>query len=99
MSRFVDPSTGEKVDPALRPRSLKEFVGQANIVQNMQVYIKAAQGRGEPLDHILLAGPPGLGRTWSRTRSRRSRTSSQFLDQVQDKVQDLVQTFFDENNF
>lgn len=63
MSRFVDPSTGEKIDPALRPRSLDEFVGQSNIVQNMRVYIQAAQGRGEPLDHILLAGPPGLGKT------------------------------------
>ena len=63
MSRFVDPSTGEKIDPALRPRSLDEFVGQSNIVQNMRVYIKAAQGREEPLDHILLAGPPGLGKT------------------------------------
>ena len=63
MSRFVDPANGEKLDPALRPRSLDEFVGQANIVQNMRVYIQAAQGRGEPIDHTLLAGPPGLGKT------------------------------------
>jgi len=64
MERVVDPSElEERHDPALRPRSLDEFVGQPKIVANLRVYIRAALGRGEPLDHCLLAGPPGLGKT------------------------------------
>ena len=63
MTRLVDPTTSEAHDPALRPRNLREFVGQTRIVDNLRVYIKAALQRGEPLDHVLLAGPPGLGKT------------------------------------
>ena len=47
----------------LRPRTLDEFVGQAVIVDQLQVSIEAAAARGEALDHVLLAGPPGLGKT------------------------------------
>ena len=47
----------------LRPRSLGEFLGQNKIKQNLDVFIKAAQKRDEPLDHMLLSGPPGLGKT------------------------------------
>ncbi len=50
-------------DPALRPRSLDDFVGQRRIVGNLRVYIRAARERGDALDHVLLAGPPGLGKT------------------------------------
>ncbi len=50
-------------DPALRPRTLDDYVGQERVCDNMRVYIKAALGRGEPLDHVLLSGPPGLGKT------------------------------------
>ncbi|MCB9673680.1 MAG: Holliday junction branch migration DNA helicase RuvB [Alphaproteobacteria bacterium] len=50
-------------DPALRPRTLEEYVGQRKIVDNLRVYIRAAINRGEALDHVLLAGPPGLGKT------------------------------------
>jgi Holliday junction DNA helicase RuvB len=50
-------------DPALRPRDLGEFVGQARIVENLRVYVRAALKRGEALDHVLLSGPPGLGKT------------------------------------
>jgi holliday junction DNA helicase RuvB len=47
----------------LRPLSFVEFGGQRNIVENLKVFVKAAQQRGEPLDHVLLHGPPGLGKT------------------------------------
>lgn len=50
-------------DPALRPRNLTEYIGQRKIVDNLQIYIRAALNRGEALDHMLLAGPPGLGKT------------------------------------
>jgi Holliday junction DNA helicase RuvB len=55
---------GEQVfDQTLRPRSFDEFVGQDKIVKNMKVFIQAANERGENLDHVLLHGPPGLGKT------------------------------------
>lgn len=58
-----EPSGNENHDPAMRPRSLDEFVGQPRIVDNLRVYIRAARKRGESLDHVLLSGPPGLGKT------------------------------------
>jgi Holliday junction DNA helicase RuvB len=57
-----DDSDGS-LDQALRPRSFDEFVGQSALLENLRVYIRAAQGRGEPLDHVLLSGLPGLGKT------------------------------------
>lgn len=48
---------------ALRPRRLIEFLGQATVRANLQVALTAAKGRGEPLEHVLLSGPPGLGKT------------------------------------
>jgi holliday junction DNA helicase RuvB len=62
MSRIVDPLPMTE-DPALRPRNLDEYVGQSTVVENLKVYIKAAKARGEAMDHVLLAGPPGLGKT------------------------------------
>lgn len=50
-------------DRTLRPNSLTEFVGQDKIVENLKVFIAAARQRGESLDHVLLTGPPGLGKT------------------------------------
>jgi len=47
----------------LRPRTLGEFVGQTKVKENLAVFIEAAKRRGEPLDHVLLYGPPGLGKT------------------------------------
>ena len=48
---------------SLRPRLLKEYIGQKKAKENLEVFIKAAKMRGEPLDHVLLHGPPGLGKT------------------------------------
>lgn len=61
--RLVDPSFAEPHDPALRPRTLAEYVGQEGVTRNLEVYIRAAMQRGEALDHVLLSGPPGLGKT------------------------------------
>ena len=52
-----------EADKALRPQTLNEFVGQAQAKGNLKVFIDAARGRGEALDHVLLFGPPGLGKT------------------------------------
>jgi Holliday junction DNA helicase RuvB len=53
----------EDADAALRPKSLAEFVGQAAARENLRVFIEAARGRGEAMDHVLFFGPPGLGKT------------------------------------
>ena len=51
------------VEPTLRPKDLTEYIGQAKVCENLGVFLTAARGRGEPLDHVLLTGPPGLGKT------------------------------------
>ncbi|HSE64707.1 MAG TPA: Holliday junction branch migration DNA helicase RuvB [Thermoanaerobaculia bacterium] len=51
------------VEPTLRPRDLTEYIGQNKVRENLAVFLAAARGRGEPLDHVLLTGPPGLGKT------------------------------------
>ena len=53
----------EKIETSLRPQYLKEYIGQEQTKRNLKVYIEAAKQRGEPLDHVLLYGPPGLGKT------------------------------------
>ena len=53
----------EKQENILRPKKLDEYFGQTKVKENMKVYIEAAKKRGEPLDHVLLYGPPGLGKT------------------------------------
>lgn len=62
--RPLDPEPFEGDDePTLRPRSLDEFIGQEKLKENLHIFVEAAKQRGEPLDHMLLAGPPGLGKT------------------------------------
>jgi len=51
------------VEPKLRPQSLGEYIGQPKVRENLGVFLAAARNRGEPLDHVLLTGPPGLGKT------------------------------------
>ena len=53
----------EELDRSLRPRRLEDFVGQPGVKEQLAVFVEAARARGEPLDHVLLAGPPGLGKT------------------------------------
>jgi len=53
----------EQLDRAIRPRTLAEYVGQPVVREQMDIFIQAAQRRGEPLDHTLVFGPPGLGKT------------------------------------
>lgn len=64
--RIVEPAYNESdsdVELTLRPKLLEEYIGQEKVKQNMAVYIEAAKKRGECLDHVLLYGPPGLGKT------------------------------------
>jgi Holliday junction DNA helicase RuvB len=61
--RLVSAAPDRDEDAALRPHSFEEFVGQRKIAENMAVYVQAARKRGDALDHVLLTGPPGLGKT------------------------------------
>ncbi|MBO6169426.1 MAG: Holliday junction branch migration DNA helicase RuvB [Bacteroidales bacterium] len=67
MSDFNPHNTNEDkdkdLDGIIRPRELEDFTGQSEIVSNLKVFIQAAKMRGEPLDHTLFHGPPGLGKT------------------------------------
>ena len=66
-ARMVDPAYDELADSdveySLRPRTLSEYIGQDKAKENLRVFIQAAKERGEALDHVLLHGPPGLGKT------------------------------------
>ena len=53
----------ENLETSIRPKLLEEYIGQSKVKENMKIYIEAAKKRGEPLDHVLLYGPPGLGKT------------------------------------
>ena len=65
MDRIVDPEfdTADHTDFTLRPQTLDDFIGQKTVRENLSVFIRAASERGEALDHTLLHGPPGLGKT------------------------------------
>lgn len=65
-SRFMTSGktlTDLEIENSLRPMSMDEYIGQEKIKSNLEIYIKAAKKRKEPLDHVLLYGPPGLGKT------------------------------------
>lgn len=59
----IQDNEEEKQEFSLRPKTLKEYIGQTKVKENLKVYIEAAKKRGEQLDHVLLYGPPGLGKT------------------------------------
>ncbi|MDD6284696.1 MAG: Holliday junction branch migration DNA helicase RuvB [Firmicutes bacterium] len=59
---YVGADDGE-IETSLRPRTLSEYIGQDKAKENLSIYMQAAKKRGEPLDHVLLYGPPGLGKT------------------------------------
>ncbi len=65
--RMVSPEAmsndTDDIEVGLRPKTLSEYIGQDKVKENMSIYIEAAKKRGEPLDHVLLYGPPGLGKT------------------------------------
>lgn len=65
--RLISPEISdlseERLENSLRPKKLEEYIGQDKVKENLKVYIEAAKKRGEPLDHVLLYGPPGLGKT------------------------------------
>ena len=62
LARTQTPADAE-LEPSLRPRRLEEYFGQETVKASLRIAIEAARGRGEPLDHILIHGPPGLGKT------------------------------------
>jgi Holliday junction DNA helicase RuvB len=66
MTRIITPETTEDdlfIETSLRPKALSDYVGQEKAKGNLRIFIDAARGRGEALDHVLLYGPPGLGKT------------------------------------
>jgi len=77
-------------EASLRPKTLNEFVGQEKIKENLRIFIAAAKGRGEPIDHVLLYGNPGLGKTTlahiiaNETSSQMKITSGPALERVGD---------------
>jgi Holliday junction DNA helicase RuvB len=58
-----EPQPDDRVDMALRPRTLADLIGQERVKENLSILISAARQRGDPLDHVLFYGPPGLGKT------------------------------------
>lgn len=61
--REIEPSSDREVESLVRPKEFQDFSGQEKVVENLKVFVKAAKMRGESLDHTLLFGPPGLGKT------------------------------------
>src|SRR5262245_2435039 len=63
VSPVLEREGDEELERSLRPRTLAEFVGQSRVREQLSIALEAARGRGEALEHVLLAGPPGLGKT------------------------------------
>ena len=66
MMRTIETKLTEediKIEGSLRPEKLSDYIGQQKVKDNLKIYIEAAKGRGDPLDHVLFYGPPGLGKT------------------------------------
>src|ERR1044071_1275274 len=69
MNENLDPSyenlspTERDIEKVLRPQAFEDFTGQKKVMENLKIFVSAAELRGEALDHVLLHGPPGLGKT------------------------------------
>ena len=61
--RFLDPNIPDEMAATIRPKTLGDFIGHDSLKQNLSVFVSAARSRGEAMDHVLLYGPPGLGKT------------------------------------
>jgi Holliday junction DNA helicase RuvB len=61
--RFIDPTIPDEMAATIRPKRLSDFIGQESLKQNLSVFVAGAKSRGESMDHVLLYGPPGLGKT------------------------------------
>lgn len=61
--RFVDPNIPDELATSIRPKTLADFIGHDALKKNLSVFISGAKSRGEAMDHVLLYGPPGLGKT------------------------------------
>ena len=61
--RFLDPTIPDEMAATIRPKTLGDFIGHESLKQNLSVFISGAKSRGEAMDHVLLYGPPGLGKT------------------------------------
>ena len=61
--RFLDPNIPDEIGTTIRPKTLGDFIGHDALKQNLSVFVSAARNRGEAMDHVLLYGPPGLGKT------------------------------------
>jgi len=83
-------STEREIERALRPLSFEDFTGQDKVLENLRIFVQAALQRGEPLDHVLLHGPPGLGKTTlshiiaNELRANIKMTSGPVLDKPSD---------------
>ncbi len=62
-NRFLDPNIPDELATSIRPKTLGDFIGHESLKQNLSVFIAGAKSRGEAMDHVLLYGPPGLGKT------------------------------------
>ena len=63
MAPVVTGDEEQRIDLALRPKSLDEYIGQDEHRENLKVFVSAARMRSRPLDHVIISGPPGLGKT------------------------------------
>ena len=61
--RFLDPNIPDEMAASIRPKTLNDFIGHESLKQNLSVFVTGAKSRGEAMDHVLLYGPPGLGKT------------------------------------
>ena len=59
----AEKSTDRDIEKVLRPKTFDDFTGQRQVLENLEIFVQAAKLRGEALDHVLLHGPPGLGKT------------------------------------